>query len=105
MTEEERIFKGILFSPGAPELKAIKLRAHNLSSQYSRTFEDQTVERKEILEQLLGRMGEHSFIKVLFSFITGFTQKSEITSLATTILPYKTMQRLPLGTMSVLGLM
>lgn len=63
MTEEERIFKGILFSPGAPELKAIKLRAHNLSSQYSRTFEDQTVERKEILEQLLGRMGEHSFIQ------------------------------------------
>ncbi|NOU98510.1 sugar O-acetyltransferase [Paenibacillus planticolens] len=63
MTEEERIFKGILFSPGNPELKAIKLRAHNLSSQYSRTFEDQTEEREEILEQLLGKMGERSFIQ------------------------------------------
>lgn len=63
MTEEERIFKGILFSPGNPELKAIKLRAHNLSSQYSRTFEEQTEEREEILKQLLGKMGEHSFIQ------------------------------------------
>ncbi|UKS27985.1 sugar O-acetyltransferase [Paenibacillus sp. HWE-109] len=63
MTEEERIFKGILFSPGNPELKAIKLRAHNLSSQYSRTFEDQTEEREKILEQLLGNMGERSFIQ------------------------------------------
>ncbi|GGG60143.1 sugar O-acetyltransferase [Paenibacillus radicis (ex Gao et al. 2016)] len=63
MTEEERIFKGILFSPGNPELKAIKLRAHNLSSQYSRTFEDQTEEREEILEQLLGKMGERGFIQ------------------------------------------
>ncbi|REK71328.1 sugar O-acetyltransferase [Paenibacillus paeoniae] len=63
MTEEERIFKGILFSPGHPELKAIKRRAHNLSSQYSRTFEDQTEEREEILEQLLGKMGERSFIQ------------------------------------------
>ncbi|BBI35941.1 sugar O-acetyltransferase [Cohnella abietis] len=63
MTEEERIFKGILFSPGNPELKAIKLRAHNLSSQYSRTFEEQTEERKEILEQLLGKLGERSFIQ------------------------------------------
>ncbi|OAB33109.1 sugar O-acetyltransferase [Paenibacillus macquariensis] len=63
MTEEERIFKGILFSPGNPELKAIKLRAHNLSSQYSRTFEDQTEEREEILEQLLGKLGERSFIQ------------------------------------------
>ncbi|MFF2091223.1 sugar O-acetyltransferase [Paenibacillus sp. NPDC058174] len=63
MTEEERIFKGILFSPGNPELKAIKLRAHNLSSQYSRTFEDQTEERAEILAQLLGKMGERGFIQ------------------------------------------
>ena len=42
MTEEDRIFSGILFCPGSPELRAIKLRAHNLSSLYSRTLEDET---------------------------------------------------------------
>jgi maltose O-acetyltransferase len=63
MTEEERIFKGILFSPGNSELKAIKQRAHNLSSQYSRTFEDQREEREAMLTELLGQIGEYSFIQ------------------------------------------
>ncbi|WP_433921259.1 sugar O-acetyltransferase [Paenibacillus taichungensis] len=63
MTEEERIFNGILFSPGHPDLKAIKLRSHNLSSQYSRTFEDQTEEREALLMQILGRKGERCFIQ------------------------------------------
>ncbi|NUU78867.1 sugar O-acetyltransferase [Paenibacillus xylanilyticus] len=63
MTEEERILKGILFCPGNAELKAMKLRAHNLSHQYSHMFEDQTEEREAILTQLLGRKGEHCFIQ------------------------------------------
>ncbi|WP_068501016.1 sugar O-acetyltransferase [Paenibacillus kribbensis] len=63
MTEEERIFKGILFSPSNSELKAMKLRDHNLSSQYSRTFEDQTEEREALLRQLLGRKGNNCFIQ------------------------------------------
>ena len=37
MREEEKIFAGILFNPGDPELKAIKLRSHKLSAAYSRT--------------------------------------------------------------------
>ena len=63
MTEEERILNGILFSPSHPELKAIKLRSHNLSHQYSQMFEDQTEEREAILTQLLGRIGESCFIQ------------------------------------------
>ncbi len=63
MTEEERIFKGILFSPGHPDLRAIKLRAHNLSSMYSRTLEDETEEREAILEQLIGHKGRNCFIQ------------------------------------------
>ena len=54
--EEEKIFAGELFCPGAPELKAIKLRSHNLCSEYNRTFEDETEKRAEILhdaEELL----------------------------------------------------
>ncbi|WP_411346627.1 sugar O-acetyltransferase [Paenibacillus sp. WLX1005] len=63
MSEEQRIFDGKLFSPADPELKAIKLKAHNWSSQYSRTLEDETDEREQILQQLIGKMGEHSFIQ------------------------------------------
>ncbi|OBZ16163.1 hypothetical protein A8L34_27420 [Bacillus sp. FJAT-27264] len=63
MTEEERIFRGLLFSPGHPELKKIKRRAHNLSQQYSSTFEEQTEEREDILKQLLASKGEHCFMQ------------------------------------------
>ena len=63
MTEEERILKGILFCPGNPELKAIKLRSHNLSNEYSRTFEDETEKREEILKQLIGRRGKNCFLQ------------------------------------------
>jgi acetyltransferase-like isoleucine patch superfamily enzyme len=63
MTEEERIFKGILFCPGNSELRSIKLRAHNLSSLYSRTFEDEVEERESLLMQLLGRKGEKCFMQ------------------------------------------
>lgn len=63
MTEEERILKGILFCPGDQELRAIKLRAHNLSSLYSRTFEEDTEEREALLTKLLGRKGKNCFIQ------------------------------------------
>ena len=63
MTEEERIFGGILFSPGDASLRAIKLRSHNLSSLYSRTLEDETEKRAELLKQILGRMGKNGFIQ------------------------------------------
>ncbi|MFF2911467.1 sugar O-acetyltransferase [Paenibacillus sp. NPDC057934] len=63
MTEEERIFQGLLFSPGHPELKKIKRRSHSLSQQYSSTFEEQTEEREDILQQLLARKGENCFMQ------------------------------------------
>ncbi|WP_339306347.1 sugar O-acetyltransferase [Paenibacillus sp. FSL R5-0519] len=63
MREEERIMKGILFSPSDPELKTIKRRAHNLSQRYSQTFGEQTQEREQILQQLLGQIGEGGFLQ------------------------------------------
>ncbi|WP_339236540.1 sugar O-acetyltransferase [Paenibacillus sp. FSL R5-0517] len=63
MREEERIMKGILFSPSDPELKTIKRRAHNLSQRYSQTFEEQTQEREQILQQLLGQIGKGGFLQ------------------------------------------
>lgn len=63
MGEEDRIKKGIVFSPGDPELRAIKLRTHNLNLEYNKTFEDETQRRRELLAQMVGEMGENGFIQ------------------------------------------
>lgn len=63
MTEEEKIFAGLLYRPGDPALKAIKLRAHNLSAAYSRTMEDETEKRAALLKELLPDHGEGMFIQ------------------------------------------
>lgn len=60
MREEEKIFKGSLFSPGEPELKKIKLRTHNLCSEYNRTFEDETEKRQALISSIFGEIGESS---------------------------------------------
>jgi len=57
-SEEKRIQDGVLFSPADPELKAIKLKAHNLDTEYNATFEHETEKREKILKELIGEMGE-----------------------------------------------
>ena len=63
MREEEKIFAGKLFSPGHPDLVAIKLRCHNLCTEYNRTFEDEYEKRAEILPQIFSEFGEGSRIQ------------------------------------------
>ncbi len=63
MREEEKIQAGILFAPGHPDLKAIKLETHNLNIQYNATYEHETAKRSLILSQILGELGEGSFIQ------------------------------------------
>lgn len=63
MSEEQRIFDGLLFNPGHPDLKKIKLNAHKLSHQYSDTYEDQVEERGALLGELIGSMGERCFLQ------------------------------------------
>ncbi len=62
-TEEKRLLKGVLYAPGNPELRKMKLRAHNLSQEYSQTFEDEVEKRSAILSQLIGKFGKGSFIQ------------------------------------------
>ena len=73
--EEKRIYDGILFSPGDPELKAIKLKAHNLDTQYNATFEDEYEKREEILKELIGELGEGSRIQGPIQFHYGVHTK------------------------------
>lgn len=63
MREEEKILAGQFFNPGNPELVAIKLRCHNLCSEFNRTFENETERRAEILEQIFADFGEGSRIQ------------------------------------------
>ena len=63
MTEEQKIFKGVLFCPGDPELRAIKLRSHNLSKDYSNTYEDETEKRASLAKEILAEFGEGSFVQ------------------------------------------
>lgn len=62
-SEEAKIFAGVLFKPGDPELRAIKLRSHNLCSRYNRTFEDETELRDQLLNDILGHRGKNVFMQ------------------------------------------
>ena len=63
MREEEKIMTGILFSPADPDLKAIKLRTHNLNLDYNTRYEDETEKRDELLRQIVGKVGEGVFLQ------------------------------------------
>ncbi len=58
VSEEERALSGVLFTPGDPELVAMKRIAHNLSRDYNLTYEEETDKRDEIIDKLLKSHGE-----------------------------------------------
>ena len=62
MTEEERIFNGMLFASEEPELIEKKLKAHRLSQEYSQSFEEEAEKRNRILKELLAEIGEGTFM-------------------------------------------
>ncbi len=63
MREEEKIMAGILFCPGDQELRKLKLRTHNLNTDYNKTYEDETEKRKEIISNIVGEIGENGFMQ------------------------------------------
>lgn len=69
--EEERIFQGIVFCPGDPELVALKLRTHNLNVDYNNTYEDEYEKRAAILGEILGEMGDGTRIQGPIAFHYG----------------------------------
>ncbi|MBQ8088260.1 MAG: sugar O-acetyltransferase [Clostridia bacterium] len=71
MREEERIEKGLLFCPGNPDLVAIKRKTHKLNQDYNRLYEDQTAEREAILREMLGGIGEKTFLQGPITFHYG----------------------------------
>lgn len=69
--EEKKIMAGTLFCPGDPELVMLKRKAHNLNQDYNRLYEDQTAQRQAILKDLLGHIGEGTFLQGPITFHYG----------------------------------
>jgi acetyltransferase-like isoleucine patch superfamily enzyme len=63
MREEEKIFAGVLFAPGDDSLRAIKLRTHNLCTEYNLTFEDEVERRAGLINHIFASFGENGFIQ------------------------------------------
>lgn len=63
MNEEDKIRAGILFCPTAPELREIKRRTHDLNLEYNILSEGKSERRIEILTEMLGALGEESFLQ------------------------------------------
>jgi len=61
--EEKKIMAGKLYTPGDPELVRLKLKAHNLSTDYNVLYEDETEKRQAILKELFSEFGEGSFMQ------------------------------------------
>lgn len=70
-SEEKKIMAGQLFSPGDPELRALKLKAHKQNQDYNRLYEDETLQRAAILRDLLGEIGEGTFLQGPITFHYG----------------------------------
>jgi len=63
MKEEKKIFAGTLFAPGDPELKEIKLKTHNLCTEYNNTFEHETKKRQALISDIFNDLGENGFLQ------------------------------------------
>lgn len=61
--EEKKLLSGMLFTPGDPALRAIKLRTHNLNLDYNKTYEDEAEKRQNLLTQIVGELGEGCFFQ------------------------------------------
>ena len=71
MHEEEKLLSGKMYCPGDPELVAKKLKAHNLNMDYNKLYEGEKEARQAILKELLGEIGEGTFLQGPITFHYG----------------------------------
>ena len=66
MTELENMLSGRLYLAGDAALSAARLRAQTLCRRYNDTFPGQLEQRRDILRQLLGTVGDECCIEPTF---------------------------------------
>lgn len=66
MTELEKMLAGQLYVAADPELAALRLRARRLTWAYNQSRADEVQERRRLLDELFGRLGQHAEIEPPF---------------------------------------
>ncbi|WWW23389.1 sugar O-acetyltransferase [Nocardia vulneris] len=70
--EKERMLRGELYRDSDPELVAERRRAQGLCDEFNRTGAEETAEREALLRELLGALGEGSWIMPRFQCDYGY---------------------------------
>ena len=63
MTEYNKMIEGKIYDPNDAYLLKIRSQAHRLSKQYNDTTEEETIKRKEILDELIPNKGENVYLQ------------------------------------------
>ena len=71
MTEDEKRRKGMLFSPFDEDLAAQKRKIHKRNLDYNALYEDRTEEREQLIREIVGEIGEGTFIQGPVTFHYG----------------------------------
>ena len=71
-SEKEKMLDGDLYDADDPELVADRERARDLTRRYNRTAADESEERRELLEDLLGSLGDECEIEPPFRCDYGY---------------------------------
>ena len=72
MTEKDRMIAGALYRAGDPDLARDRMRAQLLMKRYNATTLADAAERREILADLLGSLGEAGAIRTPFAVDYGY---------------------------------
>ncbi|MEV6339233.1 sugar O-acetyltransferase [Nocardia vinacea] len=70
--QKERMLRGELYRDSDPELVAERVRAQRLCDEFNRTGPEETERRDAVLRQLLGKLGEGSWIMPRFQCDYGY---------------------------------
>lgn len=71
-SEKDRMLRGELYDASDPELVAERERARELTDRYNRTTVHEQEKRRELLEELLGSLGEECVIEPPFRCDYGY---------------------------------
>ncbi len=69
---KQRMLSGELYEDSDPELVAERRRAQSLCDEFNRTGPEETERREQVLRQLLGKLGEGSWIMPRFQCDYGY---------------------------------
>ncbi|MCP2319882.1 maltose O-acetyltransferase [Nocardia amikacinitolerans] len=69
---KQRMLRGELYKDSDPELVAERQRAQSLCDEFNRTAPDETARREQVLRELLGKLGEGSWIMPRFQCDYGY---------------------------------